>query len=353
MPSLLVHIFLISFLLFASYYACKERKYIVKEPLIWIAITIVALIVGLQDDPNVDWANYKDTVSTAVLGDFDVERLELIPKYLAVILHQLNLPYYLWFVIMMWLIYLFIVLAANNGLKIIFPWIFFFFFYTLFSLSMIITRQVVALAVILYAYTFIGQRKLKLYLILIGVAYCFHRTSLICLPLYWLIPRLNLKSIPVQVGIVVAFLIFGQGISTLFWSYVPAADIFRYGHYAETTFDYGAKTGYGVIANYVRYFIIVFYSNKLKDKYDDYGFSIFYSLTFVHMCLYASLMNDLALSRVSMYFSVSELASSGFLLHYLLGSKNGFDKLVFWGLVLIIIIIILVPTFNAKPWTFV
>ena len=353
MSALFIHLFLLTVLFLAALYASQRKIDIIKSPFVWLSITFVAFVVGMQSNPNVDWYNYYDTISASVFGNYDLERLELIPRYLSVLIHYLGLPYYTWFVIMMWLMYLFVVLAANNGLKIIFPWLFFFFFLSLFSLSMIIIRQAVALTVILYAYTFIHQKKWIPYVLLIALAYCFHRTALICLPLYWIIPHINLKSIPLQVGIVCVAIVFCGYIVDFLWSLVPLGEEFRYAHYSELEFDYGEKSGIGVAINYLRYFAIILYSNKLKEKYNSYGFSIFYGLIFIDACVYNALKNDLALSRVELYFSVADFVTSGFLFHYLFRSKRGLDKVVFISLLALSLAVIVYVAWIRPDWQFV
>lgn len=54
-------------------------------------------------------------------------------------------------------------------------------------------RQTIATAILCYSYVFIVKRQLRNYLLMIFLAYLFHKSSLIMLPLYWLC-RLNFKA---------------------------------------------------------------------------------------------------------------------------------------------------------------
>lgn len=353
MPSLIVHSLLLFILLWSAYYAKKLNVKLVKNPYVWCAITLVAFIIGSRWNANDDWYNYYSTISDTVEGNFDLERFEIIPRYITIIIHKVGLPYHSWFICMAFLQLTFLMLAANNGLKKITIWLVFLYFYSLFSLSTIITRQVAALMVVLYAYTFINQRRIIIYLILIAIAYCFHRTSLVALPLYWIIPKIRLNSILLQLIVVSFFAILGDKLVQGLWSLVLMNEELRYIHYADAVFDYGANSGWGVRLNYIRYYTVILYSCRLKDMYDKSGFSIFYTIMLIDACLYNGLKNDLALSRIEMYLSVADLVASGFLLHYLLHSRNSMDKMLFAGLVGLMIVVIIYSAYKGMPWVFV
>lgn len=353
MSAFFIYVVLLTGLFVVATIISKKKDSIVRSPLIWIAITLTATVVGMQSNPNVDWNGYYEIVSSPVTGNYALEEMELAPRYLSILLHNLGLSPSLWFVIMMWLIYLFLVLAANNGLKEIFPWIFFFFFLSLFSLSMIIIRQTVALSIILYAYSFIHQKKLFRYLLLMALAYCFHRSSLICLPLYWVAPLISFKSISLQIGIVSISILIGGYIVDFLWSLVPLGEEFRYAHYSELDFEYGEKSGVGVVINHLRYFTIILYSEKLKEKFNKNGFSIFYGVFFIEACIYNAFKNDLALSRIELYFSVADLVTSGFLFYYLFHSRNLFDKIVLGVLFSLVLVMFLYIAWTQPDWKFV
>ncbi len=357
MPSIIVNFILWMLLLPAAIFATNQYKRkqvkIVKNPILWIGVILSSLLIGLRWDDGGDYANYFSIIADVVEGNFELDRLELIPRYLDILIHQLGLPFYTWFIFMALVQLVFMILIANNGYERLTPWIFLLYIYSLLTLSMIITRQVVALSVVLYAYTFISKKKLVPYLLFVALGYCFHRTALLCIPLYWILPRINLKSIPLQLGIVIAALISGDWIVNNLWSLVQINEEFRYSHYADAEFIYGTNSGFGVIANYIRYFLIILYSNKLKSRYEGTGFSVFYALTFIDACLYYSFKDDLALSRFEMYFSVAELITSAFLFHYLWRSKKQEDRVVFWGLLLIVFVKIVYTAYMGADWQFV
>ena len=202
--------------------------------------------------------------------------------------------------------------------------------------------------------TYIKKQNLKSFLLLVGLAFCFHRTSLLCIPFYWIIPRIKLGNRFVQTLVVLACIITGTFLKDRLWTFIQGFEALRYAHYVDAVFDYGnSGSGLGVIANYFRYFIIIYYSDVLKCKYKEQGFNIFYCLTFIDMCLYSAVKDDLALSRMLMYFTSANIITTSFLLYYLSKSNKVFDKLVLMMLMLMFLTIMLYTAYNSPTWNFI
>lgn len=353
MPSILVYIILLFILMPAFYVASKEKGSLVNKPYIWFSIILASIIIGLRWNVNEDWDGYYDLFQNSVAGELELERIELLPRYFIIIIKALGLPYYSFFIIMASLQFVFLMLTANCGFKILLPWFLFFYFYSLFPLSMIITRQVVALTIVLYAYTFIHKKKLIPYLCLIALAFCFHRTALLCLPLYWITPFFKLKSVFFQILIVCFFIVIGNRLIGFFLSFIPAdLEGFRYAHYVGSEFDYGAKSGLGVIVNYSRYFLIILYSNQLRERYEKYGFSVFFALLFLEACTYSAFKDDLVFSRVEMYFSIADIVTSSCLLHYLLTGKQQ-KKIIYLGVISVLSLMLFIIAYRSPSWQFI
>lgn len=356
MPSLYLNIFLwfltipVSFLLVNSN---KQSLRYVRNAF-WAFLIVASLIIGLRWNMGVDYENYYTVISTPIEKNTYIDRFELIPRYLIVFIQYWNLPYSTWYIAMAFFHFLFLWLASNNGFKRLLPWVLFFFYYSLFDLSLNITRQTVALMVILYAYTFIYKKNLKAYLLLVGIAFCFHRTSLLSLPFYWIASYISINNRFIQVVIVSLCIFVGSFLKNYLWDFIQGLEALRYAHYADAVFDYGSSgTGLGVIANYIKYFVIIYYSNILKNKYKEQGFQIFYNLTFIDMCIYSAVTDDLALSRILMYFSSTNIITTSFLFHYLSKSHKVFDKFVFLFLLLMFLTIMIYSVYNGPTWYFI
>lgn len=62
----------------------------------------------------------------------------------------------------------------------------YFIFFTIFgTFQMTGVRQSCAMAVFLFAYKYIKEKKLLKYLLMIGLAYLFHKSAIVLLPIYW------------------------------------------------------------------------------------------------------------------------------------------------------------------------
>lgn len=87
------------------------------------------------------------------------------------------------------------VFAATRRMSVI-PWLSIFLFSAtaLYFVSFNIMRQFIAVAILLYAFRYILDRKFLFYAVSVGIASLFHLTALIMLPLYFLL-RLKPKRI--------------------------------------------------------------------------------------------------------------------------------------------------------------
>ena len=133
MPSIIVNFILWMLLLLAAIFATNQYKQkqvkIVKNPILWIGVILSSLLIGLRWDDGGDYANYFSIIADVVEGNFELDRLELIPRYLDILIHQLGLPFYTWFIFMALVQLVFMILIANNGYERLTPWIFLFYIY--------------------------------------------------------------------------------------------------------------------------------------------------------------------------------------------------------------------------------
>lgn len=80
-----------------------------------------------------------------------------------------------------------------------------------------IIRQAFALIIILYSLKYVIERNLKKFLLCIVTAFFFHKSSVICLPLYILYPlRINIKTLMIVSLITIIFSVFFSYIITFF-----------------------------------------------------------------------------------------------------------------------------------------
>jgi len=78
----------------------------------------------------------------------------------------------------------------------------FLFIMTVFYTSFFLLRQTLAVSICLFSLRYIVERKFLKFFLLIGIAFCFHQTSLIFITLYFLYPlKLNNKSFFIYIGL--------------------------------------------------------------------------------------------------------------------------------------------------------
>lgn len=70
------------------------------------------------------------------------------------------------------------------------PFFTWYLFYTIFGLfQMTGVRQSMAMAVLMFAFEYVKERRIVRYLLFIGIAYLFHQSAIVFLPVYWLSRR--------------------------------------------------------------------------------------------------------------------------------------------------------------------
>lgn len=84
----------------------------------------------------------------------------------------------------------------------------YFMFFTLFgTFQMTGVRQSCAMAIFLLAYKYIKEKKPIKYLLMIGVAYLFHKSAIVLLPIYWFKNR-KIRKIDVPIVVAAVILIY-------------------------------------------------------------------------------------------------------------------------------------------------
>lgn len=336
-----------------------SNKSLSSTPIFYIGIIIFALIVGLRWDVGIDYLAYYDLIMGYNAYDSSFERLEFIPRWLIIIIQRYNLPFYIWFILMAGVQMFFLQKTFSKDLKSFIVWGIFFYLAGQLTLSMNVIRQVAAVTIVLYSYTFIPQKDYLRYSIWIIIATLFHTSALIGFPII----ILSKVKIPfnriVQIGIVVFFFIFGE--------YFVDFIVNRLGRYANS-FEYLLKieniqdetltielgSGLGMIFYYLRYIILIWYSKQLSYKYNKYGFDFFYTICFIGICLYNATMSDMYLSRINMYFSIASIVCLSMLMIHLWEQKhNVIYQLIMIALTLAQIVLTLFTLINGDPWSFV
>ena len=252
----------------------------------------------------------------------------------------------------------FIGIAVKDNYKKAFPWIVYCFFLLYISFYMNGVRQGAALSCFICAATFIKERKIYHYLAFIFIGSLFHKSTLIWLPMYWIVNRELFKDNKLQF---IIFFISIWVLPTIFTlilqKALPVLDLLGYGDQAATLgndndADIAVGSGLGVMFRYLRWIIIIAYYNKLKAFIGKETFIPLYNLFFIGILLDAATMQIIALNRMVMYGAVFEIFILGSLFYYMTKTKNQLDRIIIFTILILqtILTLILPSTIGSFKW---
>ena len=163
-------------------------------------------------------------------------------------------------------------------------------------------RQSIAIAFFVLAIDCIIERKLILYLLLIGIASLFHTSSIILLPFYLLTyqtSKLTLNRQIIIMGVFTSLFLFSNSLGA-FLNFIISTNFDQYEIYDEPLL---LGSGLGLMA------LVYFFCLRLHfSQYQDVKNSILFKLSigyflFIPLGLILALMG-----RVSMYFDIANIA---------------------------------------------
>jgi hypothetical protein len=169
-----------------------------------------------------------------------------------------------------------------------------YFYYTigLFAFSLVGLRQVLAMSICLLAYEAIRKKNLLLFIIIIGVAFLFHKTAIIFLPAYF-IARLQWK----RWNIVLAIVSIGSFLLCYPKLYSFFAELLGYGDYAVVNSETGEI--FTVILLVIGALGVIYKDQLLRM---DSNNLIFLNLHFILIFLWLFRFNIGMVERPSFYY---------------------------------------------------
>lgn len=358
MPSVLVYSIVYISLLAGFNYARKQYNIRGIKPInnwfLWTCIIFVSVFVGCRWMVGVDYPNYLEVIQYGTRS-YELDRFEPIPKLLVLVVEWFNLPFCVWFIAMAFLQLLGILIIVNRRYVFLMVWIILLFLTYFFEPSLNIIRQVTACIYALGACTYIYERKILPFLLMSCIAAMFHSSAFIIIPFY-LIANIDwFRHRWVQYILICVCCVFGNyAVNYLSDILLSHYEELKYVDYLNRDLTIEQGSGIGVLLTYVRYMILVYYSNELKQKYSKVGFTVFYNLTFIDMCTYSSIVSNQMISRAVMYFTMADIMASAFLIHYLLIKKNNtLSRIAATIIILILCIVSAHNACNGEPWKFV
>lgn len=345
--SLLILLLLISsrgkFLL-STNYSISEQDGLYSEnqkyaTISFISVIIFTFIIGLRHYVGGDYAVYLNSFENLDISSIDnTEHYEPAYYFLMVILKYLGIGFPFLFIITTFLQIYFIYKWASNY-KFLLIWIVYFYFTTLYLFeSMNIIRQAIAFSLILYSITYIYKSKFFQFSLIILIAFLFHKSAIIFLPLYFFIKTDWIKSKYIQLALLLLFFLLTDIIIDFFFSkVVGVSNLLNYEYSSvfkgdEFYFeDSESSLGFGTYFMLTINSLIILYSDRLKDFFKEKHYIAYHNLFLIGAFLSFAVekSNSIVFSRFLFYFSSVRLVVLSFLCYYLFFvSGNKSSKLV-------------------------
>jgi len=336
-------------LIFFFCYKIKEKNSLLKSPYFWLSVVTFTLLVGLRFNVGNDYNTYLMHLTYG----YGVDRLEPFSRYtMEYFLANKIWPHY-WFMLCA-AIQIFFFLLGLKDLKKLMPYVYFFFMFYFLSFYISGIRQANAISCVFFAFSFIKERKLIPYLILILFAFLNHKSALLALPVYWIFNLDVFFSRKVQLIIILIGFFVGQTIvSYLIENYGYYLSIFGYDYLSSQIKDNEMKveieSGWGMLFNYIVYLVVVAYSKKLHAYFKDKNFTIFYNLFLFSVFAYGFTMQDQYLARIMGFFRMGIPVVLAYTTYYFVSRK---DFSIIWFPILAAFLFLEVYKWSSDKWFF-
>lgn len=312
--------------LFLLHCISKKRpsniKDLLRTPLFYPFIFIFSFVNGIRnnDGVDVDFLQYQEIVSGGKLHYY-YEHMEFFPRLFIDFIHEFNLYTYVWFILMAFVLIVLLIISnrcSNWRYLIISVFSFFLLYLPLYNG---IIRQGCAVTCFLCAITYIGKSEWKKYLFFIVVGFCFHRSSLLWAPVYFL-SLINTSKIT-KTKVMTIFLIGFSIAGALAWLANAFGDLLLLSSYANgvesvaegQTEEIALGSGYGIILRYIRWIVLLILIPKAAQLYGR-GLWMIYFVFIIGVSIDYGTMFSIQLSRVACYAQTSEILLFPFLYGY-------------------------------------
>lgn len=272
---------------------------------------IFAAIFGCRYNVGVDYPAYLEGYLYG--HERDIEFLfSLVTKGMS----GLGIHYALYFALWAF-IEVFLLFYTFRNQRFLFPYIAFFLIFGSYYLSMMnIIRQQLAACIFLYSLQYIDNRNWLKYYLCVLFAFFFHKSALLLLIVYplfsqkkdWFPTRKNqflLYLIAVYLSmnydLVVKLMSAPFSLFTSALGYENYLEGILYNEKLNSVAQFGNNTGLGIYIQIYLSFVIIWYSNRLKEYYNDSFFLILYSLWFIRILADFVVGESIILNRPFVY----------------------------------------------------
>ena len=272
----------------------------------WLIIYVILffLLASLRWERGTDWHSYYSLYNNFQLfGENAFEFTYMILNILFA--HVFNLNYSIFLTFQATIIYILLYKAIKKEFCRYPVFALLCLYVTVGTGVIFFTRQMIAVIIIFYSFKYVKRRQLKNFLVCMVCAMCFHRASLIALPVYFIYSnRFTTKNVIQIIGVVIVFGIIERfGIFDILWNKFIAYEESGHSTFTQSQFYLGVIKRLG-------YFFIFFFlipkrnvANEQREYYIAYKglFRIYCYSIFIY--LLGGTIN-ITLARLSSFIDV-------------------------------------------------
>jgi hypothetical protein len=307
----------------------EQRRLHLYHITLLLPILIFTCVIGCRYMVGVDYESYMEIFLEGKDG-FRIHGLEFFFKWLVIFLSDHHFHFIWFFIISAFIQIFFFYKAFDKTIFMLLPFAVATFLMAELGALENGIRQFAALMIFFYALTFIKQKKVFHYLIWILAAALFHKSVLICLPLYWILNRNIFGNIFMQYFLLALAFIVSFFFLPFLDSLKEIASIFNYDHYLDKLVVEG-KGGLGFYTTWTVNLLIIGFFPFLKQYFKENGFLIYWNLFFIGLLLKPFIDFIHVLSRINWYFYKFRFLILAFLLYYLYQHrKDPMNMFFFW-----------------------
>lgn len=307
---------------------------------IFISIILYSLIFGIRYGVGRDFFAYLNSYEFAAERGYILREGEWGFDKLTLFFAGLGLHYSLFFSFIAFIQIYFLSLSFKTNKRLL-SYIFMSFMLICTFLSwMNGLRQIIALSIFIYAINFALEKKTWKYFVLILIAYLFHSSAIILLPLYFFIIKANqlIPKIKYQIiFFVLSLLLAGKFNESIFGSIPGIIELFGYSHYSEYKNNSELSLGLGYYIIIILNLFLILKSDKVRRYLNDRKFDTIYSLFFIGCIWNYIFLGSIPLNRPNYYLYGLNFIVVGYYL-YTFSKLKHIKEYNFYYILLIVLI---------------
>lgn len=347
-----------------------QKKYLDVNSLLarfflWLSVIPFLFVAAARYRVGTDYSVYLDMQIPQLLKGIDY-KLEYEYLYQYLIKIGVSLGNTQWVFILTHVVLLFFLweslknLSADRGMSI-----FIFMFGAFYNMSLNTMRQFIAMAIFMYAIKYIINRKIFIYFALIIVAFMFHKSAIVFIPLYWL-SRIKINDF-VGLALIPSSVVLSEIIRRLLVKITNFLGI--YSNYFNGQFDSADRQWDFIIFNLILLLLMIFIRNFVPRNEPEKLYqatnitktnSVDFETLLFNLQIVATIVSALSSiipnsTRIIFMFSIGQILYFPYLLKKV---KNKNYRLVFTLIIILVYVTVFIRLIVIKnigdtlPYTF-